>query len=554
MPRPPGGAQWLRRAVAWLPAVVSLPFLALYLVTAAGRLATPFELEWNEGHTAEQAIRFALREPLYPAPSTGWVPYMYAPLYHMLLGLVFKLTGSAALGWGRAISLAASIATACIAGRIVWEETRRREAALCAAGLAAYWFRASGCWHDLVRVDSLGQALAIAGVWLLLGRGSGPWRWFWGTMVLAAAAFTKQPMAVAAVVTLPACLWLNGRRVVFPIAAALLLAANALKYFIDAGNTHFLHYAVGNASAHASWWAQLIPGGARPVEFFAGLGPVDSMARYAAAWQEAPPAVWREAGRHVWMPLAALGAALVAVLRRRRARLVRLAPHLLTLAAMGAVCVLGYIKFGGYVNNFMPMHLWLAVCLPIAWCAVRRLGRPPVADAAFATILILQAWQPGSAGGLLWSPASQWPNAEDRRAHGTMMRWLADRHQAGERVLVVHHQYYGYLTGHGLATNVDMVRCAQWAGDPVPAPLNEVFSSGRYEWLVLDQGDPEEDWLPVGFAGLVVELYEPAGPVPGLVGEDGRWLMVPRTGAPVRPGYLFRRRTVRLGVIPPPDP
>lgn len=338
-----------------------------------------------------------------------------------------------------------------------------------------------------------------------------------------------------------------------PLAMALLVSANALKYFIDAGNPYFLHYAVHNASAHASWWAQLIPGGARPAEFFAGMGPIGRIAKYLSEFPSDPPAIWREAGRHVVFVLCwcALGLACAA---GRLPRIKRVLPHFGMLTALAVVCTLGYAKFGGYVNNFMPLHLWLAVCAPLAWWESRRRVLPWAADVAFAAILALQALQPWTSSGLLWSPAAQWPSGDDRRAHGAMLDWLRERRAQGERVLVVHHQYYGYLTGHGLATNVDMVRCAQWAGDPVPAPLTDAFVSRAYDFLVLDQKDPEEDWLPPGFAELVTAGYEYAGPLPGSVAEDGRWLMVPRTGAAVRPGFVFRIRPATPQVSPPPGP
>src|SRR5690606_224762 len=57
-----------RRLCLLAPALVLAPYALLFLITALARVGSPVELEWNEGQTAEQALRFARGEPLYPAP------------------------------------------------------------------------------------------------------------------------------------------------------------------------------------------------------------------------------------------------------------------------------------------------------------------------------------------------------------------------------------------------------------------------------------------------------------------------------------------------------
>src|ERR1700744_4569282 len=52
-----------------------------YLYIALRRLDYPFALEWLEGNSLAEVHRILAGQPLYPAPTAGYVPDGYPPLY-----------------------------------------------------------------------------------------------------------------------------------------------------------------------------------------------------------------------------------------------------------------------------------------------------------------------------------------------------------------------------------------------------------------------------------------------------------------------------------------
>jgi hypothetical protein len=538
-----------RRACSvWLPAIIVAPLALLFLYTALGRMFAPFNIEWNEGHSAEMALRFARGEPMYPAPESGWVPYIYAPFYHIVWGTIQRLTGDLALSWGRIISFAATLFATLGAGAIVFEHTRRRAPAVLAALLYIAFFRAGGYWFDIARVDSLANALAVWGCWFCLRRDA---RWgsiAFGCIALFLAAMTKQTMAVCALVAVPIAIWKLRARASAGLIIAGVFCANFLKILVDQGNTHFLHYTFENARAHATNASVLLPGTTTLAEFSReSSGPISFAWNWISQSFKAPSPIWSEVGRHVWLPFLFIFVWLVvAVLRRRLPRGVS---HVAILALLSVAGVESYAKFGGYVNNFLPMHLWLAITTALAMHGLARdvprrfRSAVPLVLALALALQILQPWNMRERGvidaGLLWNPSDQIPTADDAAAHEEFISWLRDRAREGESVWVVHQQWYGEQTGHPTTWNVDMVRCAEYAYDPVPPGLKAVVASRKYDWLVLDMTDLQYEWLPSGIAAVIRENYNYAGVVPPLSPIARRSALMPMTGAMVRPYALY---------------
>lgn len=558
--------------------MVVAPFFVLFVWTALARCNVPFELEWNEGHSAEQALRFAHGRAMYPAPEDGWVPYMYAPLYHMALGAVFRATGQYHLFWGRFLSLMATLATATAILMAVQERTRRPAAACLAALLFFAFYKPTGFWFDIARNDAMAFALAMWGMVLTLKARPRPWEIWTGLALLALSTFAKQTMGPVAVF----CgIWVALRRGPHGLAAALVtsvVAVNAAVALQRAGNPWLFHYTIGNAARHLSDWRAAMPGGVWPEDFAGGLDRPGSAWAWLAAWVPAaladPPMLWRLLGRHLALP-GLLVAVWVAAEgrrwwreggRRRGARgngsitaiesesesegtlrgLLYLVPFGLMLwGAVGS-----YVKYGGYVNNFLPV--FGMTCVLVGMAAAGLWGAWPQRGVAVSIgvtmVLLLMIVQPGGAGekgwpGLLYAPRDQVPREEDRVAHNALSRWLRERAEANEAVWVMHHQWHGVLAGHPLAYNIDMVRTATYAGDGVPRRLREIVASGVYEWLVLDRHPLEAEWWPVGLEPIVRNHYEYRGLVPGLE-EFSEQAMRPVTGAPMAPRHAWHWRAV----------
>ena len=74
-------AQWAPRAARLAAALAGLVAIGAYLFVALRRLDYPFALEWLEGNSLVEVHRILAGQPLYPAPTAGYVPDGYPPLY-----------------------------------------------------------------------------------------------------------------------------------------------------------------------------------------------------------------------------------------------------------------------------------------------------------------------------------------------------------------------------------------------------------------------------------------------------------------------------------------
>ena len=179
------------RAAAWsIAAGCALFPLAVFLYVALSRAGYPLDLEWVEGSCVAMANRFARGLPLYEAPSIRGIALPYFPLYFVLTGLLFKITGP--VYWaGRLLSLGATLGTGGLLFWIVRRETRQSLAGLIAAGM---WFAAfgyCGFFYDLNRVDAL-AAFFLAGAFAAAFGRSGARAGALAGALLAASALTKQ--------------------------------------------------------------------------------------------------------------------------------------------------------------------------------------------------------------------------------------------------------------------------------------------------------------------------------------------------------------------------
>jgi hypothetical protein len=178
--------RYLTYAVAGLGGI----YILLFAGIAVLRLLYPYEVEWNEGAVLDHAIRILDGKPIYAAPSIEFAAFIYTPVYYYLTALIMKVLGISMLG-GRLISLISTIITALLIGHISQKETRSPLLGFSSAALYIAFYRETGYFYDIVRMDALALLFAIAALYSVLYFRRG---YVWAAIFIALAYFTKQQM------------------------------------------------------------------------------------------------------------------------------------------------------------------------------------------------------------------------------------------------------------------------------------------------------------------------------------------------------------------------
>ena len=155
----------LWRAIAALSALAILVMLGL----VALRIGYPCELEWMEGAMVDEASRVRQGLSSYHAPSTRHVPFLYTPLFYIAGAIASFLVGEGFFAV-RLVSVLSTVGCLALLASIVYVETEKRRAALCAAGLFAAGYGWLHAWYDLGRNDMLFLVCMLATWRLLLAR------------------------------------------------------------------------------------------------------------------------------------------------------------------------------------------------------------------------------------------------------------------------------------------------------------------------------------------------------------------------------------------------
>ncbi len=201
------------------------PSVLSFLWISIGRMGHPFEVEWLEGEVAMYAVRW-IEQPalshLYPeynapADDAFYVPHLYPPLYQIAMATMHGWTGWDLLLVGRLLSFLATLGAMGAIAFIVREATGSWGAGLVGAASLTLFYRASGYWFDLVRVDSLALALGLWSAHLIMRRRGGVASVAFGLFVGFLAHFTKQtallfPLAALAVRVAASIIQLSGDR------------------------------------------------------------------------------------------------------------------------------------------------------------------------------------------------------------------------------------------------------------------------------------------------------------------------------------------------------
>ncbi|HTR90694.1 MAG TPA: glycosyltransferase family 39 protein [Trebonia sp.] len=242
--------QWAPRAAQLAAALIGLVAIGAYLFVALRRLDYPFALEQLEGNSLIEVRRILAGQSLYPAPSVGYVPDGYPPLYFYVSAAVARVLGASYLTL-RLVSLASSLACFALLARLVQRETGSIAAGTGAAGVFAATYFVAGDWFDVGRVDSLFLALSIGGLYAVRRMRGTPGAIAAGTL-LAAAALTKQT-ALAELVAVSAVLMLGPRRRlarITAITAAAIVGLSTLLLRLASGGW-YTYYTIKQMSEHS---------------------------------------------------------------------------------------------------------------------------------------------------------------------------------------------------------------------------------------------------------------------------------------------------------------
>jgi len=347
----------IRTRVVALAGAVSVAaavwFTITFVVCVAGRAIFPFDLAWMESGMEAMVARLRGGESMYIEPSLTYVPFLYPPLYFVVVHAVERaVPGLLGLPALRSVSAAATVATALLVARLL----RGRVAAgmswaLAALVLASYG--RFGFWHDMARVDSLFVLLLVAALATFVegrGRGSAVAAGVLGGL----AILTKQP--AIPIILLIGVWWrlrrrTSGGRVVLFLGVAAVTVPAGLAALGELRNPWLLFYVWTVPSTHQLEavhlaWSLRFLAAALPVLFAACL-PLR-----ASAASDGAEVAWRDAflitaavmiglrlkvgaATNFFLPLVPLGALTLAARFRR-------APAALTVATAAQLLVLFY--------------------------------------------------------------------------------------------------------------------------------------------------------------------------------------------------------------------
>lgn len=477
----------MTRRLRYAIAVLALLAIAVYGVLAARRCAYPYELEWGEGTSLEEVRRVLAGEPIYTAPTLGFIALPYTPLYYYAGALSAALFGASFLA-PRLVSIIASIACFACLYRIAARRARDPLAGVFAVGLFAASYRACGAWLDVARVDTLFLAWTLFAIDVLDGRRGARAAALCAALFFA-AFFTKQSALLAAAVCTIALAFRSWREALaFAGTLAALVIATTIAF--DARTDGWYR-----------WYA---------FDLLAGHPLVPEMAlRF-----------WGESAT-VLAP--ALLVVTAASWQRRSLRANPEHTAFVPIAVAGLWCVawISRAHSGGWDNTLMPAFAGTAMLFGPALSWTLNRGSWIAWVAALAAIAQLAL--------LAYDPSAQLPTAADRRAGDALVErlraiqgpvWMPDHGYLAERAGKAGSAYTMELTDLLLARDHDL---SQRLVDEITRALTEK----RFAAIVLDE--PWDGDLPA-----LAQNYRRTQ-----ASYDGERTFIPVTGIARRPSYWY---------------
>jgi hypothetical protein len=139
-------------------------YICAFAGTGVLRAIYPYPIDGLEGGALQELRRVLSGQPLYAAPSLGYVPMIYGPLYFYLAAAVALVTSSDLLAL-RAASLLSSLGAMAFLALIVRRETGNLLAGLVGAALLGASNQVVGGAMDLGRTDATGLLFMMAAIY-----------------------------------------------------------------------------------------------------------------------------------------------------------------------------------------------------------------------------------------------------------------------------------------------------------------------------------------------------------------------------------------------------
>lgn len=241
----------------WLPRVGLAVLLGLLAGTSVELVelglfhaAYPYDLDYGEGIVWQQMSDIVAGRGYAPLGVFPAIVYHYPPVYHLTVAALSHLLGGDALATGRAVSLAATLVSMILIGRLAHAavptapgRTVRVLAATVAAGCVAT-APTIVTWSGYMRVDMLAGTFSLAGLALTLRAADRPLRLAAAGACFVLAIYAKQT-SIAAPVAAFVALWLVRPRAawaLFSWCAGLGLCA--LAGLVAASEGEFIRHAL----------------------------------------------------------------------------------------------------------------------------------------------------------------------------------------------------------------------------------------------------------------------------------------------------------------------
>ena len=234
---------------------------ALYWYDA---LRFPYSIDYGEGGILASVVDIRAGDPIYPP--FGKPPFTmqnYPPLFMLVAAGLTSVIPAPPLEIGRGLSMVSALCCTLLVGMIAWrvaEAVAQRAVRLFAALFAGVGFLGAApvlLWSPLMRVDLLGMALALLGLWLFV---SSRWRAPWIVAACAAmvlAGFTKPTIVSALIACCGVALVVRPRTGLAMGAGCAAAVAAGLFGLNTLSRGHFFGHVVFGNVADAWGWHKL---------------------------------------------------------------------------------------------------------------------------------------------------------------------------------------------------------------------------------------------------------------------------------------------------------
>jgi hypothetical protein len=179
------------RVVCAMGVVAALAATVSCVGTIAGRIPSPYPVEWQEGVVVNHSLRVLDGAPIYTRPSASFIPILYPPFGYVVQAGAMRLLGRG-LPAARAASAAASMGIALLIAWVVYRQTRSRLATILAVGLYFAAYTLCFAYYDQARIDMVFVLLALLALVLLDQPRLSARRVIAAGMLVSLATLTKQ--------------------------------------------------------------------------------------------------------------------------------------------------------------------------------------------------------------------------------------------------------------------------------------------------------------------------------------------------------------------------